>query len=1096
MESLIKASVRYKSITFLIVLLIVCSGIFSYITLPQNEDPKIVANAIQIFVFWPGANAEDVELYVTKPLENAISKQDYIKTMKTESLPGVSSAEIRLSTYINEAEIKRSFQDIRNYIKDAENEFPPGVIFFINDRFGETDAFVLSLTSESGNRTHRELKAIIEKIKEELKVIPGVGDFNYYGDRPEKIYINFSSDDLATININPYTIVDAIQKQNTQVAQPNLNLSGKEILIEVTGNYESLDQVRDTIIYTDKDGKNYSIRDLKGNVSLGYDDPPGEMVRVNDKKTLIMAVTMKRGFHIVRWGNKVDKKLDEIRKKLPADIKLTTVFNQPKGVDNAVKGFMINFIQSVLVVILVLGVGLGLRNAGIVSISIPLIILSTFAMMKIFKIELHQMSINALVIALGMVVDNSVVVIDNINRYLELGFSKVSAAIKGTAEVLNPLFWGTLIAITAFIALALLPGALGQYVGALPRVISMTLVASFFTASLLIPCLATIFLSERNKDGSKKGFFSSLFKQGKDKTGEKPEKKKGVYEVIYSTFVNITQRFKFLTVMTLLGLVVLAGYVAANYIPVAFFPAADKTQFTADIFLPNGYDIHATNEKVKLLEKKLREMQKTKLAQPPGILGKENPKKPLINDYAAYVGRSGPRFFIAVIPKVPKRRMAHIMATTPSGWHTRKAVNELREYVRENISGARVDVKLLELGPPVDYPVEIRITGSEIDTLRDIGGKVENIVKSAKGITSVENNYGNNSQKLVVKIDQEKAKALGFDSVGISQQVYAAFQGAPISRFKAPERRIDMVIRLREKERASVDELKATQFTSPMDGQKHRLDEFAEVYFNDYPSAIMRRNERRTLTVGARIDEDTLAFNVLKEVKPQIEKLRLPEGYLITYGGAEEESNDAFADLIPLGLLAMVIMLIILSFKFKSVRIAMSIYMSIPMAITGAVFGLYITKLPLGFMASLGMLSLVGIVIYNAIVMVEFIQNRLRERGEVLEAIKEAGITRTRPILLTTITTLGGLLPLALSKNPLFEPLCWVIICGLGFSTIMTLLITPLWFVLFGGVKDTLKEIQFEKEDEQEEKAEREEKEKGQDNNGDKPEKPENSDFA
>ena len=254
-------------------------------------------------------------------------------------------------------------------------------------------------------------------------------------------------------------------------------------------------------------------------------------------------------------------------------------------------------------------------------------------------------------------------------------------------------------------------------------------------------------------------------------------------------------------------------------------------------------------------------------------------------------------------------------------------------------------------------------------------------------------------------------------------------------------------------------------FTSSMNGRKHRLDEFAQIYFDDYPSAIMRRNEKRTLTVGAWVDDETLPFNVLKQVKPEIKKLKLPEGYQISYGGQEEESDKAFSQLLPLGFMAMVIMLLVLSIKFKSIKIAMSIYMSIPMAITGAVFGLFFTNLPLGFMASLGMLSLIGIVIYNAIVMVEFIQLRLHETRDILTAIKEAGITRTRPILMTTITTLGGLLPLALSRNPLFEPLCWVIIYGLGFSTIMTLLITPLWFVLFGGTQDTLQEFKFEEED-------------------------------
>ena len=338
MNSLIKSAARYKAITFLVVFIIIAAGIHSYLTLPQNEDPKLILNGMQIFIFWPGATPEEVELYVTKPLESAVSKQDYIDKITTESLPGTSTAMIMFSDYINEAEIKRSFQDVRNYVNDISDELPPGVIIFINDRFGETEAYVLALSSESGNRSYRELKAIMEKVKEELKSVAGVGDFNYYGERPEKIYVQFSSEDLASLDVNPGHIAIAIQKQNSQMAQPKLNISGKEILIETTGNYESVEQVRNTIVYTDKEGRNYSIRDLKGKVKLGYDDPPGEKTRVNGQKTLIMTVTMKRGYHIVNWGKKIDRKLENVRSRLPADVKLKTVFNQPKGVDLAVKG--------------------------------------------------------------------------------------------------------------------------------------------------------------------------------------------------------------------------------------------------------------------------------------------------------------------------------------------------------------------------------------------------------------------------------------------------------------------------------------------------------------------------------------------------------------------------------------------------------------------------------------------------------------------------------------------------------------------------------------------------------------------------------------
>ncbi|MCE1249007.1 MAG: efflux RND transporter permease subunit, partial [Firmicutes bacterium] len=774
--------------------------------------------------------------------------------------------------------------------------------------------------------------------------------------------------------------------------------------------------------------------------------------KVDQKKSIILTVSMKRGFHIVRWGNKIDKKLEEIRKQLPADVKLQTLYNQPVAVQHSVDKFLKSFIEAIVLVIIILGIGLGLRNAGIVALAIPLIVLATFGVMNCLKIELHQMSISALIIVLGMIVDNSVVVIDNIERYLQLGYSKVEASIKGTLEVSSALFSGTAAIVTAFLVLTFVSGSLGEYIRALPMVICISLIVSYFVALLVSPPLASILAKSHVKN-----------KDEKDSEKGETTKKSSLFRRIYYKFVDLTQRFKAFSLFTLLGLFVASLYMAANYIPISFFPPADKSQFLVNVFLPEGSDIYATRDRVALIEKKLEQMKK-EISQEPNGKGKEN-GKPLVSSYVTYLGQSGPRFFIAILPRAPMNRYAHIMVTTPDGKQTRKAAQELREYLNSNLPGAIVDIILLETGPPVDYPIEIRISGNDVKNLQEIGRKVEDILTKTNGIVSMSNDYGVNSQKIVVKVDQDRAKMLGISSSDVAAGLYTGLQGYPVTKLNAPERQIDVVLRMEKNKRQTIDDLKAVLFVSSLTGTKHRLDEFADVFLDTYPSAIMRRNEQRTLSVCSFV-KGRLPDEVLKEIKPQIAGIKLPYGYKISYGGQSEETDKAFNQLVPLVLLGFTLMFLILAFKFKSIKIALAIYMSLPMALIGSIIGMFIMKQSFGFMSAIGLTSLGGIVVYNAIVIVEFIHNNLKSGKETLEAIKEAGFIRIRPILMTATCAIGGLLPLAMSGTPLFEPLCWVIIFGLAFSTIMTLLMTPLFYVVFGGVADSMRIIENEKQDE------------------------------
>ncbi|MGV8121282.1 MAG: efflux RND transporter permease subunit [Candidatus Xenobiia bacterium LiM19] len=1074
MTTLIKTAIRYRSLTMFAVFLIMAVGIFSYMQLPQNEDPPITPGMMKIFTYWPGATPEDVETYISKPLEKAISKYSHIRYQNSESLSGISIITVRFSDDVSGMDVDIGYQKIRNHIGDIRSQLPEDMIGpVIMDRIAETEAYIIGLTSESGRQSYRELQVMLENIRDELKSVNGAGDCQFYGSRTEKIYIELSTEDLKGLGIHPGQIIEGIRSRNIRMAEPYINLSGNQLFIEVTGAYKSVEQIRDSTIYSDPSGHAYRLKDLKGKIYHSYDDPPQWMARVNRHKSLLLTVSMKRGFHIVRWGSAMDRKISEIQAKMPSDIKLTILFNQPEEVKRSVNGFMKNFYEAIILVVVILGIGLGFRNAGIVALAIPLIICATFAAMNVFRIELHQMSISALIIVLGLIVDNSVVVIDNIDRYMHEGLSRAEAALKGAVEVAPALFTGTAAISTVFAALAFMPGSAGEYIIALPSVICIALPVSYFAALLVSPTLASILSKSREKGKAAEENRKAAQEKGKaaeengkaaeenGKATDGREKEPGTMQKIYGRFVDITQKHKALSLMLVALMFFSSLYLTAKYIPLSFFPTADKSQFVVHVFLPEGSDIHATEKKVAQLEKKLEEMKRTVTAGNGGLLHKSE-GKPLVNNYIAYIGQPGPRFYISLFPRPPQTRYAHIMVTTPGGRQTKEAAQELEKYIKAHITGARINVLLLELGPTVEYPVEVRITGRDTETLRKIAARCEDILSKIEGVISINNDYGADSKKIVVRVDQDRAAMLGVSSQDIISTLYMGFQGYPVSRLNAPERPIDIVLRLEKDKRRNIDDLKAVLLTSRTTGQKHRLDECAQVCLDSYSSAICRRNEHRTLTLGVHV-KGALPSEIQKRIEPELAKIEMPSGYSISYGGQQEESDMSTGQLLPLVLLGVVLMFLIIAFKFKSIRIALAIYMSIPTAFMGAMGGLFIMKQSLGFMAIIGLASLFGVVVYNAIVMVQFIHDRLKSGRDIIEAIKEGGYLRIRPILMTAACAIGGLLPLALSGNPLFEAMCWVIIFGLAFSTVMTLLMTPLYYVAFGGVAGSLRVIEVER---------------------------------
>ncbi|MFP4497840.1 MAG: efflux RND transporter permease subunit, partial [Vulcanimicrobiota bacterium] len=520
-----------------------------------------------------------------------------------------------------------------------------------------------------------------------------------------------------------------------------------------------------------------------------------------------------------------------------------------------------------------------------------------------------------------------------------------------------------------------------------------------------------------------------------------------------------TQNHKKLVVLILLGLFIGSLVVTAVFIPLSFFPADERAQFVINVTLPNGWDVSGTEKIVQKLENKLEEMKTVK---------SKDGKHTLVKDYVAYIGGGGPRFYISIAPQPNQTNTAQFMVVTPNKKVTNETIDTFNVFAKEEVSGALIETIKLETGPSVGAPIQVQIAGTEIETLKQYAHEVEKLMEKNPGVESFSDNFGMDSEKLVINIDQEKAKMLGLTSQDIATGMYVGVEGYPISKLKAPERQIDLVLRVPVSERKNLNNIKSMIFTSSKTGIKHRLDSFAKVSFETQTSEIDRYQQLRTITVSAYIKDNYVSSQVLKELTPQIAKIKMEPGYKVTYGGEQDKSSKAYSDLGVLAIFALFLLLMILSFQFKSLRIGLAIYLAIPLAFIGATAGMWIMRQPLGFMSALGLISLAGVVVNNAIVMIGFIQDNMRQGKDLLVSIKEAGVIRFRPIMLTTLSTLGGLLPLALFGGVLFTPMCWVIIFGLSFSTMLTLLVIPMFFVMFGGARDTERHIKDELEYEQE----------------------------
>ncbi len=1009
----VRLSLRYPQVTIALTVMLVACGVYALLRMPRREDPKIHVRTGIVAAFYPGASAAEVENQVTQKVEQRLFKIEGVRREKTYS------TSMNGSMFVN-VELEDGLQDTEKFwsklrLDMAElraTDLPDGVMGPVVDYdFGDTVAVLMAVHGD--HYDYRELKDYSERIEAAIRRIRSVSKVKRIDEQKEEIEVTGSLDRLSQYSVTPDQVMRALQGRNMVHDAGSVPTERGKPPIESTGAFQTEAQIRHVMVDVTRTGQPVYIGDL-AEVQRMYKDPT-QYARSRGERAVLLSVEMQEGNNIVDFGNELHAALDSQRPLLPPDLKIDMVADQPRVVAQRVKDFIREFGIAIASVILVTIVLLPFRVALVSAVAIPVTVSATFGLLNAFGIELHQVSIAALIVVLGMVVDDAIVIADNYIELLDEGVDREEAAWRSATELAIPVLTATLTIICSFLPFLMLSGATGEFIRALPLTVAIALATSFLVAMVLTPLLARFFI--------RKGLHNS---EAADQ-GKKRRSPLELLQVVYNRVIVLAMRRKPIALAA--GVfAVIGGALTLQHIPQRFFPFAERDQFVVDVWLPEGWKVEATDSAVRRIEAVLQH------------------EKEVVN-YTSFVGSSAPRFYYNVNPQLPDKNYAQLLVATTSAEVTPRLVESLRPKLAQAAPEARVFLRELQQGPTQEAAIEVRISGEDDKVLGRLGSQVENVLSRAPGALDVHNDWREDVYRLKVNVREEVANRLGFTNAGIGQELAGGFDGAPVTTYWEGDRDVTLSLRLAPAFRQKLQDVSSTYVISPVTGARVPLDSIATVSPIWDSGRIVRRNGVRTLTVRAWSHGGILPSQVLNRIKPAVDSIPVPPGYRIWYGGEFENQNDTFPEMVKALLVSMIAIYLILMFQFRSVVDPLVVMAAIPLGLLGASLGLLVTRNPFGFTAFLGIVSLGGVVVRNAIILIDYIRARMAEGVAIEEAAVEAGERRLRPIFLTTMAAAVGVTPMILSGSSMWSPLGSTIAFGLVGSMFFTLVVIPVLYV-------------------------------------------------
>jgi multidrug efflux pump subunit AcrB/outer membrane protein TolC len=1006
---------RHPQVTLVLTAILFAAGLYTLFTMPRREDPKITIRTGLVSAVYPGATAEEVEDQVTRKIEERLFRFSEVRREKTYSTTrnGVVVINVELSDSVTDAD--EFWSKLRLDMAQLKSTGLPASVRgpAVDSDFGDTVAALIAI--HGGPYGYRELKDYAQQVESSLRTLKAVSKIRRIGDQQEAIEISTSQERLAQYGINPDHVVKALEGRNDVEFAGRLSAGTSKVSLQATSPMKTEDQIRQLLVDQPQGGQPVYIGDL-ATVNRVYKDQT-EYARVDNQPTILLAVEMREGNNIVRFGKEMHQSLDQIRSQLPPDLKLDLVADQPRVVSERIGDFFREFGIAIIAVILVTMVLLPMRVALVSAIAIPVTISITFAMLNAFSVELHQVSISALIVVLGMVVDDAIVIADNYVELLDRHLPLDQAAVKCASEMAIPVLTATLTIIASFLPLMLLTGSVGEFIRALPVAISIALSVSFVVAMLLTPLTARFFIRQGLRDHS----------------AEPAAKRKPTpldfMQLTYNKIITWAMHNRRVT-LTAGVLIFFLGLGILALVRQQFFPLAERNQFVMDVWLPEGSRIEATDDAVKRIEAALRQ-------------------ETLVSNWASFLGSSAPRFYYNVNPQAPDTNYAQILVNTRSEKKTPQLVEELRQRLPEVAPEARIFVKELQQGQIMEAPVEVRIVGDDEQTLHALGNQVEEILRHTEGATYIHDDWREEVWQAKLNVRDEVASRLGLTHAAIAQQLAAGYEGDPVATYWEGDRPVDLTLRFNAADRKGFENVADTYVISPVSGVRVPVSAVATLTPQWQPGRIVRRNGVRTLSVRAFPDQGRLASQILSDAQKRIKnEVALPLGYRIEYGGEYENQNETFPEMQHALNISLVLIFLILLFQFRTLSDALIVMAAFPLALPGAAFGLFMTHNTFGFTAFIGVISLGGLVVRNSIILVDYIHERMKHGVGLEQATLEAGERRLRPIFLTTMAAAVGVTPMILSGSSLWSPLASVIAFGLLGSMFFTLVVIPVLFVV------------------------------------------------
>jgi len=1002
-----------RSLVVFLMILAVIAGVSSFKSLGRGEDPAFTFRTMVVAAAWPGATVDETMQQVTERIERTLQETDFLERVRSYTIAGQTTIFVDLKQSTPPDKVPDIWYQVRKNVGDMRGTLPQGVVGpFFNDDFGSTFGIIYAFTADGFN--FRELRDHVEAIRSRLLHVPDVSKIEVLGAQDEQIYIEFSTERLAGLRLDMGAILATLQAQN--IIRPAGTIQGERerVFLRVTGSFDSAADIEAVNIAVG--GRIFRLGDI-ATVRRGYIDPPQPMFRVNGAPAIGLAIAMRDAGDILALGENVRKEMADIKADLPVGIESTLVADQAVTVDTAINEFLTSLWQAIVIILACSFVSLGMRPGTVVALAIPLTLAIVFAVMDVANIDLHRISLGALIIALGLLVDDAMTTVDAMLRRLGAGDTKDQAATFAYRTLAAPMLIGTLVTIASFVPIGFAKSSAGEYTFSIFSVVAISLLVSWLVAVIFAPLIG-----------------KALLKPPKVEADPKP----GRVERLYGSLLKGAIRLPWLTIGVTLGAFVLSVFLL-RFVPAQFFPSSDRPELTMDMTLPQSSSIHATQAHVERMEALLKD-------------------DPDVDHYSAYVGRGAIRFILTLNVQLANPFFAQFVIVAKDVEARDRLHAKLEKLLAEEFPDVVGYVSPLELGPPVGWPLQYRVSGPDEDEVRRIALDLANVVGAEPRTRHVNFDWMEPARQLRVNVNQDLARQLGISSAALASTLSAAITGTTVTQVRDDIYLINVVARATDAERASFESLSSLQVATPS-GRMVPLRQFVTFTEEQELPLVWRRDRVPTLTVRADVTPGVLADTVVGDLAPRIAEFaaKLPAQYKVVTGGLYEESAVSRASVFAVLPLMIGLMLIIMMFQLVSFRRLAMVVAIMPLGLIGVVLSLLLFNRPLGFVAILGVLALIGMIAKNAVILIVQIETDRAEGKGVYDAVVASATGRMRPMMLAAMSTILGLLPIA--PTVFWGPMAFAIMGGLLVATLLTLVLLPTVYVAVFG-RDTAAPLQ------------------------------------